>query len=717
MEFKACNSFEDGKVGGKGCRYVWCGAKDGQLFEYDCFERRMIDSKASLHSASIIGIFRCKFGGMCTLDETAKVQIWTNPISPKIGVKISGTARAQRVADKTNFAAMLSHQLWTSSGPSGSKSASTLAQRSPSIRVYDPDPTQAWTVTPRPLSIPDNGSTIGAVSAGAVIPSTPSIVYLGHETGHVSIWNNKEEKNGGVGFKKLIKISNYQITALEGVTKYLWAGFRTGNVYVYDTCEQQQDDSGGGGGGWKVLKVWKAHKESITRIVVDPSLLWDDEASKLHVATTSTDWKVKLWDGTMGADWLATEMRKRESEFCAYRPMRVLICSWNIDACKPSELNGTSDNLNFLDDVLKSSEESPDVIVFGFQEMIDLDNKKLTAKTVLLGSRKKGAEKLSDAVSQSYRLWHDRLVAAVRLAMPADEPYVVAHTQNLVGLFTCVFVKVSERAKMRDIAITTVKTGMKGRYGNKGAIIARFVVDDSSICFINCHLAAGQKNLRQRHEDLIDILEEKSGFPDPPESTSGSGGAIGNAYVGGGNGSAIADHEICFLYGDLNYRIDRGREEVIRAIASGEYLKLLEDDQLRKEKRFNAGFRLKSFREAPITFHPTYKYDPGTHMYDSSEKNRVPAWCDRILYRTPNTNQEVLNQSEEIKFKPLVTSLNYKRYEVNISDHRPISGSFLVSVKSIVPGLRRGIWQEVLGRWKAYEVDVKEVARGYYSGL
>lgn len=29
------------------------------------------------------------------------------------------------------------------------------------------------------------------------------------------------------------------------------------------------------------------------------------------------------------------------------------------------------------------------------------------------------------------------------------------------------FVKVSERANMRDIAITTVKTGMKGRYGNK----------------------------------------------------------------------------------------------------------------------------------------------------------------------------------------------------------------------------------------------------------
>lgn len=268
------NSLQDVKITamefkpGPSARYIWCGTKDGQVFEYDCQERRMMDSKASLHSAPVVGIFRCKSGGMCSLDESAKVQIWTSPSGPK-GVRISGVARAQRVAEKTNFSIMLAHQLWTASGPSNSKSASALAQRSPSIRVYDPDPTQAWTLTPRPLTIP--GGPVGAVTAGTVIPAQPHLVYLAHESGHISVWD-RGTASAGVVFKRLVKVSNYQITAMQGVTKYLWAGFRTGNVYVYETTMAVGEESK----PWKVLKVWKAHKESITRIVVDPSVLWED---------------------------------------------------------------------------------------------------------------------------------------------------------------------------------------------------------------------------------------------------------------------------------------------------------------------------------------------------------------------------------------------------------------------------------------------------------
>lgn len=51
--------------------------------------------------------------------------------------------------------------------------------------------------------------------------------------------------------------------------------------------------------------------------------------------------------------------------------------------------------------------------------------------------------------------------------MPKDVPYSVVHTENLVGLFSCVFVKSSEKAAFNDVAINTIKRGMGGRYVNK----------------------------------------------------------------------------------------------------------------------------------------------------------------------------------------------------------------------------------------------------------
>ncbi|ODA79067.1 hypothetical protein RJ55_04658 [Drechmeria coniospora] len=61
---------------------------------------------------------------------------------------------------------------------------------------------------------------------------------------------------------------------------------------------------------------------------------------------------------------------------------------------------------------------------------------------------------------------------------------------------------------------------------------------------------------------------------------------------------------------------------------------LLPHDQLKRligqRKLFHDGWR-----EGPIAFLPSYKYDIGTvGLFDSSDKQRAPSWCDRILYRT-----------------------------------------------------------------------------------
>ena len=214
---------------------------------------------------------------------------------------------------------------------------------------------------------------------------------------------------------------------------------------------------------------------------------------------------------------------------------------------------------------------------------------------------------------------------------------------------------------------------------HQGALIVRLVMDDSSICLVNCHLAAGQTQTSNRNNDITAILS--SGIL-PAERTSASRSSV---FTDGGDGSMILDHEICILNGDLNYRIDTmGRDTVVKAINANNFQKLLERDQLLVSRRRNPMFGLRALDELPILFAPTYKYDVGSDKYDTSEKRRAPAWCDRILYRGTGK----------------IKQLDYRRHEVRVSDHRPVSGIFKIRVKSVSEEKRAEMWTECEKRFK-----------------
>src|SRR5690606_33140948 len=132
------------------------------------------------------------------------------------------------------------------------------------------------------------------------------------------------------------------------------------------------------------------------------------------------------------------------------------------------------------------------------------------------------------------------------------------------------------------------------------------------------------------------------------------------------------------------YRIDMHRDSAIHRIRNGDLEPLLERDQLLCERKKNPGFRLRAFNESPIRFAPTYKYDVNSDEYDTSEKKRAPAWCDRVLYRG-------LGKIKQIE---------YKRHEVRVSDHRPVSALFLLRVKTVDPTRRQAVWKRCL---KQYE--------------
>ena len=51
--------------------------------------------------------------------------------------------------------------------------------------------------------------------------------------------------------------------------------------------------------------------------------------------------------------------------------------------------------------------------------------------------------------------------------MPSTEPYHLLHTASMVGLFSCVFIKASQRHQIRHINAAEIKRGMGGLHGNK----------------------------------------------------------------------------------------------------------------------------------------------------------------------------------------------------------------------------------------------------------
>jgi hypothetical protein len=94
-------------------------------------------------------------------------------------------------------------------------------------------------------------------------------------------------------------------------------------------------------------------------------------------------------------------------------------------------------------------------------------------------------------------------------------------------------------------------------------------------------------------------------------------------------------------------------------------------DQLLKQFHSNPSFGLRDFREESLRFHPTFKYERNTSSYET-EKMRVPAYCDRILFKFDRyTNRE------KIKV------LEYRALDIRMSDHRPVLGMFEIDVKKV----------------------------------
>lgn len=292
---------------------------------------------------------------------------------------------------------------------------------------------------------------------------------------------------------------------------------------------------------------------------------------------------------------------------------------------------------------LATTNDAPDIYAIGLQE-IDM-----SAETIFRGETR-----------PDYN-WIAKIMEGLH---PADN-YEELVTVRLVGMMLTVAVKTSLRGSISKCCSSMVGTGTL-KFGNKGGIGVSFQLNETFLCFVNCHLAAHVQEYERRNEDHDEILRRMQ-------------------FNDGFRTRTILEHHQIYWLGDFNYRITSADEEQIKTFC--EYEKLFYLDQLYVERQKKRIF--KDFSEGKITFKPTYKYDPGTDEWDSSEKNRAPAWCDRIFWKG--------NRIEQITYKSVM--------ELRISDHKPVYGVFISYILTRDEKKFKRVHEEVLKTVDKYEND------------
>lgn len=351
--------------------------------------------------------------------------------------------------------------------------------------------------------------------------------------------------------------------------------------------------------------------------------------------------KVQLYDPVN--DYVLQELDKYSSSFTTHGDIVLFTGTYNLAGT--SKVGDLRDWLFPLKN--NGSLFSPDVLVLGFQEVVELN-----AGNILNSDK-----------SQSI-YWQNLVLD--QLNSTSQQPYVLLRAEQMASLMLLFFVRKDRMPKIKLVEGSTKKTGLGGMTANKGGVAIRFDYGDTSFCVVNSHLAAGNTNVMERANDYNTIYN-------------------GITFT---RGKKIKDHESIIWLGDLNFRIDMDNEEVRNKIELLQFHSMIQHDQLKREMNTRGG-AFHPFKEMLIDFKPTYKFDKGTNVYDSSEKQRTPSWTDRVVYQGKNLIQ-----------------LNYDSVEtIMFSDHKPVFGTFKANVKFIDQAIRHKIKDELYEKYKGSHKD------------
>ena len=251
--------------------------------------------------------------------------------------------------------------------------------------------------------------------------------------------------------------------------------------------------------------------------------------------------------------------------------------------------------------------------------------------------------------------FHHAVDKAARKLADTDAPIYTAVAEGNVGMIA-IMVFAKDPAEIKNLETGAVGTGV-AKMGNKGAIGTRFKYGHGSVSteltFVAAHLAPMEDGLQRRNEDWKNIV--RGLVFSSTSQDRGNAASLSSTEsqpllrISPRDASIYKPTSHLFVAGDLNYRtstikptpsdhIQKFPQPHHDSSHQNSISSLFECDQLNQERI--AGRTLQGLIEAPVTFPPTYKYDPKEPYLTPDEdltrwhwaKHRWPSWCDRILY-------------------------------------------------------------------------------------
>lgn len=339
--------------------------------------------------------------------------------------------------------------------------------------------------------------------------------------------------------------------------------------------------------------------------------------------------KVKLYDPLHF--YIAQHLKQKRSIYTFEKEITIFAGTFNV-----SGKMKTDDISDWLFPKNSGLEDPADLYLIGLEEVVELTPGHMLA---------------TDPYVRQF--WEKKIHKSINNA--GKKRFMKLWSSQLGGVILYMFINENEYSRVKHIDGDVKKTGFGGITSNKGAVAVSFRYSATKFCAIASHLAAGLENVEQRHNDYKTIVK--------------------NIRFSGG--LKIKDHDAILWMGDFNYRILMPNEEVRRLIVEKEYSELFKRDQLNEQ--MIAGGSFPYYHEFPINFPPTYKFDPETKTYDTSEKMRIPAWTDRILSRGELLKQISYGCCEDIIF----------------SDHRPVYATFNARVTIVDEQKKTDLFSQV----------------------